>query len=488
LAESNPNIQSKRKHNRKKKKFLSNDMSKMYNFDPISNKKINSQKKLIQEAIPYVLSKEDLLKIKKFQNRETKSNVKDHPPRSRARPSSKNQSIYSGKSVALLQNEVTMQHSNMNKPAQQNNPVYLLKNPGNNPSFISVQPNIYGNSHQLVQRSQGETFLVPMTNVKLGQESRIFRNSNTSHYSKSRYSSEKRSCMKNVVSQQGSLTNFTVLGSSHNLDQSQFQAPSNFQRNSNQSGSMGDQLRTDFLLSRTTSIKGMDLENTDKNLVKQSASNFWFYNVHQTNSQMKQQAFPQGTQENLGQQEYPPSCVYLNNVRQSVNLQESTKPQFLIYSHNPSVTLGEKPGPISVFNQKPPSEKSNQFSGKSLSKSIKRKRVRKVSNVEDYHSRSSQYHQQNVNEKKSEESSKRRNKGFEKKLEDMTVEDLKTIFEVLDVKKQGFISKDNFKFTDLPLKTINAMEPFIKEMLVRDGTVDFNQYIDLIQNMMQKVD
>ena len=68
----------------------------------------------------------------------------------------------------------------------------------------------------------------------------------------------------------------------------------------------------------------------------------------------------------------------------------------------------------------------------------------------------------------------------------MNLEDLKFVFEILDGKKLGFINKDNFKFTNLPLKTMNSMEPFIKEMLVRDGSLDFNQYIELIENLIQK--
>ena len=481
LREARPNLPARKKHNRKKKKFLSNDMSKMYNFDSVASKKVNSQKKQIQETIPYVLSKEDLLKIKKFQNRETKSNLKEVSSNPRVRPASKGQSIYGGQNISAHQSELAFQPMNPTKQASGPGPIFLIKNPSNNPSFISVQPNIYGHSHQLVQNVNGETFLLPVGGKAPSREGRPLRNSNTSGYSKGRYSSEQRPGARNGGSQQGSLSNFTVFGSSQNLDLLQGQGT--FQRSSHHSSSIGDPLRSDFLLSRTTSIKAEpDLQ--EKHASRQSGSDFWFYNGHPSN------APPPEGQQTPPKPELAPGTHNLHHPRQSVTLQEPAKPQILIYSHNPSVQLGEKSPPLPRPKLPQTSGAKSQVSGKSLKKSKKRRRALQTTHFEPKGRQSPvlRRSKRSSQKEKSVESSKSRFKKLEKKLEDMTVEDLKHIFEILDCKKQGCISKDNFKFTDLPLKTINAMEPFIKEMLVREGTVDFNQYINLIQTMVQKRD
>ena len=447
MGEVNKNIP--KKYRKKKKKFLSNDMSKVYNFQQIPNKKVESQKKQIQEAIPYVLSKADLLKIKKFQNREAKSNIKESHSRQRIRPQS--QSIYSGKNIPIIQSDLGFQQIGFNKANAKDYQIMCGKD---NQSFITVQPNIYGNSHQIVQGLNGDTFLVP---IKSGIQRVKKRNQSNGNLS---YCSKENSQIKQAIIQD-SLSNF---GSVQNLDQ--FQVSQNFQRNSVKSG---DQLRSDILLSHTTSIKREHLEKAGN-----MTSDFWYYN--QRGSSEK------GINHNHQKGKYQ----YKNNARQSVNLQDSQKPEFLIYSHNPSLRLpNPKKGDCNLMKR---SALNQHLSGKSLNKGSRKRRIRKGSNLGNMQSRSSQFHKIHSGSEhfENDNSYKEKLKTVEKDLKDMNLEDLKFVFEILDAKKQGFISKNNFKFTNLPLKTMNSMEPFIKEMLVREGTLDFNQYLDLIQTLIQK--
>jgi hypothetical protein len=278
------------------------------------------------------------------------------------------------------------------------------------------------------------------------------------------------------------MNNFVMFGSNNNLDQ--YQAPVNFQRSSHHSGSMGEPLQRDLLLSKTTSIKAPDKLSETK--PPNSTSDFWYLQGRGSNPQ------PRNNEQLVmsNAQDYASTCAYMEDPRQSVNLQDITKPQFLIYSHNPSVKIVEKQAPLGMYQSKQ-KENASQLSGKSVNKSLKQRRKRKSSHRSDFQSRSSQFQGSNVNNEEVEnpnEVFKVKLKKVEKDLKDMDVEDLKFVFEILDDKKQGVINKDNFKFTNLPLKTMNSMEPFIKEMLVRDGSLDFNQYIDLIQNLIGKDD
>lgn len=78
----------------------------------------------------------------------------------------------------------------------------------------------------------------------------------------------------------------------------------------------------------------------------------------------------------------------------------------------------------------------------------------------------------------------RNDQSLYKNLRDMNKDDFKIIFDLLDFRGEGILSKDNFKFSSLPLKTMNEIEPFIKEMLVREDEVDFNQFTEILLGMM----
>lgn len=457
----------------------------MYNFDATSSKQIQSQKKQIQEVIPHVLLKQDLLKLKKLKNREIKSGMKESHSRKRIHSLNKSQSIYSGKNVPIVQSELAFQQIALSKSKADPGRLVLFKQLPANPSFVSIQPNIYGKSHHMIQNSNGETFFMPVNHmVRVPNEPKQSSNVNVSHYSKSRMSNEEHSIIKNAMSQHGSMNNFAVFGSSHNLDQSQFQLIDNFQRSSHQSGSLNEPLRKDLLSSKTTSIKG--IERSQSHALGNNLTNDFWYPTQQESAPMAKEEQSAETGKN---QHFRSSCSYLNDPRQSVNLQELKKPQFLIYSHNPSLKLVENKskGPGAIPQKK--INLNDQLSGKSMKKSAARKRVRKSRNLENYHSMSSQFQKSNqsvFDQQIPQEEYKMKLKTIEKDLKDLNIEDLKFIFEILDDKKQGSIDKNNFKFPNLPLKTMHSLEPFIKEMLVREGSLDFNQFIKLIQNLISK--
>ena len=374
FQEINGNIPNKIRNKRsKKKRILRNNATKIYNFEQNSNKKIQSQKKQIQETIPYVLSKADLLKIKKFQSRETKSNIKDSHSRQRPRPVSKSQSIYSGKNIPIIESELEFQQIGINNGNARNSQIVVLKQaPSHNQSFISVHPNIYGKSHQIIQGPNGESYLLPVnSSIQRVKNKRRLSNGTASHYSKERRSQEYNSSIKRVVQQNGSLSNFALFGSSQNFDQSQVQIPKSYNRNSHQTRLTNDNLRSDILLSRTTSIKGFEKPQSIEVNTKNSTSDFWYYNQRNSN--------PKGINQknknlNLqGSQNFVQSSQYLNNVRQSVNFQDNDKPEFLIYSHNPSLKIQTNSKKNEGYNTMKRSNFNQNLSGKSGSKMKKKK-------------------------------------------------------------------------------------------------------------------
>lgn len=71
-----------------------------------------------------------------------------------------------------------------------------------------------------------------------------------------------------------------------------------------------------------------------------------------------------------------------------------------------------------------------------------------------------------------------------KDLKDMTKSDFKVIFDLLDQQKIGKLKRNNFRFSFLPLKTMNHLEPIIKEMLINDSDVDFNTFSEMLMGLI----
>ena len=82
-------------------------------------------------------------------------------------------------------------------------------------------------------------------------------------------------------------------------------------------------------------------------------------------------------------------------------------------------------------------------------------------------------------------SAKDQSERINRPLQELGVDEFKIIFRLLDEKQRGSISKDNFRFADLPLQTINQLEPFIKEMLIQDQTLDFQEFLNKVQSIVQ---
>ena len=68
---------------------------------------------------------------------------------------------------------------------------------------------------------------------------------------------------------------------------------------------------------------------------------------------------------------------------------------------------------------------------------------------------------------------------------DMSIQDFRDIFEILDVKQLGYIGKNNFGFTRLSLVYMDRLKPFITEMLTRDGVLYLDEYLKIIGSIMQ---
>lgn len=67
-----------------------------------------------------------------------------------------------------------------------------------------------------------------------------------------------------------------------------------------------------------------------------------------------------------------------------------------------------------------------------------------------------------------------------KEFYEMNSKDMKMIFSLLDYKKMGFVSKDNFDLNKLPSHLIKKMKGLIIKVISSNRQIDFDEFLQLI--------
>ena len=322
---------------------------------------------MLENVMPYVLSKEDLMKIKNFQRQEPNRVISGNY-RNGHRP--KSQSIYHSKGVQYVEQAGPGYHQNPRNKSQQ-----VGHNIANS-SFASIQPNIY---QKMPNRQH------PMIN------------------------------------QRGSVPKREIPRSSH------------------MSEHLNESVNKEVLLSKQNSGQNQQLSRLNASARRNSGASLelWYSRP--------------------------------NDIKTTVAESSET----LNYNSNPRRSAGNE---IFMSSQRPKHKKqANYFL---YSQNLKNKKEFKENSNSDINSL-------RLGEDLENGSSKDQTERINRPLQELGVDEFKIIFRLLDEKQRGSISKDNFRFADLPLQTINQLEPFIKEMLIQDQTLDFQEFLNKVQSIVQ---